>query len=282
MKKLVNKIKYLRQIGLVPSVVLIARKFFKIESVFFKKNKNLFCGRGVEIAGPSSIFQLNSYCPVYKYAESLDNVNYSSTTRWHGLMGVDHSFIFNKNKEGGRQIINEASQLIDINDASYDFLISNHMLEHSANPIKVLHEWRRVVKPGGALLVVLPHKNKTFDRRRPLTKLSHLIEDYQANIGEDDQTHLNEIVQMYDFSMDYSNPSIEKLLEWMQDNVNKRGAHHHVFDGRLSLDLMDYVGFEILDIEISSPSNIFLYLRNPQKNSNISNLDFMKNPITEL
>jgi phosphatidylethanolamine/phosphatidyl-N-methylethanolamine N-methyltransferase len=41
-------------------------------------------------------------------------------------------------------------------DDSFDRLIATHVLEHLPNPVKVLAEWNRVVRPGGVISIVLP------------------------------------------------------------------------------------------------------------------------------
>lgn len=41
-------------------------------------------------------------------------------------------------------------------DNSFDRLIATHVLEHLPNPVKVLAEWNRVVRPGGVVSIVLP------------------------------------------------------------------------------------------------------------------------------
>lgn len=44
-------------------------------------------------------------------------------------------------------------------DQSLDFVYSSHTLEHLEDTKKVLTEWWRVIKPGGYLLLYLPHKD---------------------------------------------------------------------------------------------------------------------------
>lgn len=39
---------------------------------------------------------------------------------------------------------------------SFDRLIATHVLEHLPNPVAVLSEWNRVVRPGGTISIVLP------------------------------------------------------------------------------------------------------------------------------
>jgi len=41
-------------------------------------------------------------------------------------------------------------------DNSFDRLIAAHVLEHLINPVHVLSEWNRVVRPGGLLSILLP------------------------------------------------------------------------------------------------------------------------------
>ena len=59
-----------------------------------------------------------------------------------------------------------------------------------------------MVKPGGTLVVVVPDRRQTFDRRRPITPFEHLLQDHERNMGEDDLTHLEEILRLHDFAMD--------------------------------------------------------------------------------
>lgn len=51
--------------------------------------------------------------------------------------------------------INEA---LPLEDNSKDTIIARHLLEHMINPIKVLKDWRRVVKPGGKLIIAVPNQ----------------------------------------------------------------------------------------------------------------------------
>ena len=72
-------------------------------------------------------------------------------------------------------------------DSSYDFVISSHVLEHFPDPIAALEEWYRVVRNGGFIFAIIPHKERTFDRDRPRTTLCELIQRHEnkgANIEE--------------------------------------------------------------------------------------------------
>jgi len=55
----------------------------------------------------------------------------------------------------------------------YDFLIANHVLEHTVNVSRALNEWMSRVMPGGRALVVVPRKSTCFDKDRPTTEPDH-------------------------------------------------------------------------------------------------------------
>lgn len=76
------------------------------------------------------------------------------------------------------------------------------MIEHTANPIKTLKEWLRIIKADGHLVLVIPHKDGTFDHKRPTTTVEHMIEDYKNGTDEYDLTHLDEILEYHDLKLD--------------------------------------------------------------------------------
>jgi SAM-dependent methyltransferase len=54
------------------------------------------------------------------------------------------------------------------------------VIEHFPDPIKALKEWYRVVKPGGYLYIIAPHKERTFDNERSRSTLAELIERHET------------------------------------------------------------------------------------------------------
>lgn len=76
-------------------------------------------------------------------------------------------------------------------DNTVDFVISSHVIEHFYDPIKAVEEWLRVVKSGGYVYIIAPHKERTFDRDRPRTPLAELIERHKNPIDPalDDHHH---------------------------------------------------------------------------------------------
>jgi len=70
---------------------------------------------------------------------------------------------------------------LPVPDESQDFVVSSHVLEHFPNPAKALLEWDRVVKPGGTIFMIVPHRDRTFEAGLPRTTLEHLIHDYDTD-----------------------------------------------------------------------------------------------------
>lgn len=215
-----------------------------------------FDGHGLEVGGASDFFRAQGGFPVYETARRIDNVTYGTRTHWEGSVAAGQTFVFHPRKAPGHQFIAEAGDLQQIPDGQYDFVISSHMLEHSANPIRALKEWKRVLKPDGFLLLVLPHRDGTFDHLRPVTTLEHLVEDERRDMDERDATHLDEILRLHDLSRDPGHNSPQELRAWIEDNFRNRGAHHHVFDALLTARLLDHLRWQILDIELVRPHHI--------------------------
>jgi SAM-dependent methyltransferase len=75
-------------------------------------------------------------------------------------------------------------------DQSQDFVIASHVLEHMANPLAMLVDIYRVLKPGGLLVLLLPDRHETFDREREPTPLLHLVDEYRRDVRVVDDAHI--------------------------------------------------------------------------------------------
>ncbi len=199
---------------------------------------------GIEVGGPSKFFGLKGAFPVYLFAKQIDGVNFSKETIWEGRISEGQTYNYYDDKIG-KQYIAEATDLKSIPDNTYDFLLSCHSLEHVANPVKALMEWKRVCKYGAMIVLVLPDKLHTFDVDRPYTSFAHLLDDYNKNVGEHDCTHFEEIIKYHDRSKDPGMKSSTEIADLLKNNYSIRVAHHHVFSQELVLDLLKFCGFNI-------------------------------------
>ena len=209
---------------------------------------------GLEIGGPSSIFRVKGIFPVYVYAKSVDGVNFSNSTIWEGKLQAGNTYNY-FNQHYGYQYIAEAVDLQPIETGRYDFVLSSHSLEHTANPIKALKEWNRVLKKNGKIVIVLPDKEKTFDNKRPYTSLDHLMQDYVNVTKEDDETHILDILQLHDFTNDPATDK-ENFRTMLKSNFVFRSAHHHVFNFELIKSILEYTGFEVLHQQKNNPFHL--------------------------
>ncbi len=72
-------------------------------------------------------------------------------------------------------------------DAGVDFVLASHVIEHFPDPIAALLEWRRVARR--VIVLVVPHRDRTFDRDRPLTPLAELVARHAAGFASDEDRH---------------------------------------------------------------------------------------------
>jgi SAM-dependent methyltransferase len=205
---------------------------------------NTFKGKaGLEVGGPSKVFGSRGILPVYPVAR-VDNCVFSERTLW-----ATHA------KD---TLICEATD-IAVQDASYDFVLASHVLEHCANPLKALKEWRRILKPGGTLFMVLPDQRRTFDHRRPVTSFEHMLEDYAQDQTEADLTHLDEILRLHDLARDPSAGTFEQFKARSLQNAENRCLHQHVFDETVTKQLLEHAGFEVDQQEWVRPIHMVTY-----------------------
>lgn len=224
----------------------------------FDEVSHLFEGaNGIEIGGPTRIFDRSGPFPIYEAVRGLDNLNFSASTFWSKIESGPN-FRFDPSKPMGNQFISDAVDLSAIGDESYDLLISSHVIEHIANPLKALVEWRRVLRKGGRIVVVAPDKRYTYDCNRPTTTFEHIMDDLANGTTEDDSTHFEEIINLHDLSNDGTAATVEEHRKRTQQNAENRMAHHHVYDLPLLEKVLDQAGFSTLVTDTFRPYHLLI------------------------
>ncbi len=212
---------------------------------------------GIEIGGPSKFFDLKSYFPVYLFAKRIDGVNFSTETVWEGKIEEGKNYHYGNGKTG-YQFISEASELENVKDGHYDFLLSCHSLEHVANPIKALKRWNEVLKAHGKIVLVLPDKDYTFDVKRPYTSFEHLLEDYENKTTENDATHFEEVIKLHESAKDPNPQTPAEFAKRVENNYAIRSVHHHVF----SLDglekMLQHCNFKVIYKQKAAPFHLVI------------------------
>lgn len=131
-------------------------------------------------------------------------------------------------------------------DGTFEFILSEHVLEHIANPIKSLCQWIEKLAVGGKLIIVLPHKERTNDCHRQVTSLEHLIKDYQNDVPYNDETHFQDwwdnVVEKDLMPEHYKHIPKDKLID-------TASIHHHVWTTKEIVELFEYLGLNISHTE---------------------------------
>lgn len=231
--------------------------------------------KGLEVGGPSGVFAVRGVLPVYEVVAALDNCNFAHRTHWEGAIAEGLSYRFSKGRAPGTQYVAETTALSRIKSGCYDFLLSSHVIEHTSNPIAAISEWIRVLKSDGVLVLLVPHKDGTFDHRRPVTPLEHLVDDFKREMKEDDLSHLNEILALHDLKRDPEAGSPEEFKTRSLRNLENRCLHHHVFDSRSVARLLDYVGLQIHAIEALRPNHVIAIAQKVESRDAVDNNKFL-------
>ena len=144
--------------------------------------------------------------------------------------------------------VTDFENLFEITKESADFIIACHVIEHVKNPIKTIEQCYRNLKVGGKLLLVVPDMLKTFDSKRELTPLSHLIKDYQEPSKERDFEHYEEF-----YTKAFPETDRPDFTEFVQEKFNEDySIHYHTFTYESFLEIINLMD----NRKITSWSNV--------------------------
>ena len=220
---------------------ILKKNFLEDEYLSLKFSDEYIYGKGIEIGGPSSIFK-----SIYQSCISCDDVDFAIETIWNKNKLTD-TFVLEDGTVLGKRFIADATDLHLIGTEIYDFVLSSNNIEHMANPLKAILEFIRILKNGGSLIVVVPNKVYNFDHNREDTLFSHIKEDFNNNMLEDDLKHLDEILEKHDLGMDME-MTFDEFKSRSLNNYCNRCLHHHVFSLKLLKDIAQYFELDIKEL----------------------------------
>ena len=142
-------------------------------------------------------------------------------------------------------IVDDGETLATIAAESQDFIIANHFLEHTENPIGTIETHLGKLRPGGVLFYAVPDKRFTFDYRRPLTPIEHMVADYEQGGERSRAEHYEEWCRYVMSEIEGSDVTAAQAgsEEWVQMRARQLedasySIHMHVWTQAEFLQLM--------------------------------------------
>lgn len=170
---------------------------------------------GLEIGGPSNC----DY--IYNNINKLDNITiFDNGKRDYNI----------KNKKLGVEYVKDTTNLTNIKNNTYDFILVSNTLEYIANPIKAIKEWLRILKQNGFIIMIFDNISETDDNKFHLKKI---IENYEKNIGEDDLSVLPSILS--------KSKTNETFIRECLNNYHLRKIEHFNYNEKLLSGIIEYL-----------------------------------------
>jgi SAM-dependent methyltransferase len=132
--------------------------------------------------------------------------------------------------------IDDGEQLATIPSSSQDFIVANHFLEHTEDPIGTIATHLEKLKPGGVLFYAVPDKRYTFDFRREPTPLEHLLADHDEGPERSRREHYDEWSRLVDGEPGEPEEVSEKRARRLE--AEGYSIHMHVWTATEFLALM--------------------------------------------
>lgn len=130
-------------------------------------------------------------------------------------------------------VIDDGERLETVAAVSQDFVIANHFLEHTQDPIGTIRCHLQVLKPGGVLYLAVPDKRWTFDKQRPVTALEHLYRDHEEGPAWSYLDHMREWAELVNHQAGSArDPHVEMLVR------ANYSIHFHVWTQKELLEML--------------------------------------------
>jgi SAM-dependent methyltransferase len=123
------------------------------------------------------------------------------------------------------EVVDDGARLASFADASLDFVVANHMLEHVEDPIAALEHQLRVLRPGGILYLTLPDARSSFDSPRERTTVEHLLRDHHDGPEVSRSEHYEECARLIE---GHSGENLTKRVQEIETEGLR--PHFHVWE----------------------------------------------------
>jgi SAM-dependent methyltransferase len=210
--------------------------------------------RGIEIGASGKKYGLDNQQGAYANVDVIDAHTRARNKGW---------------KES--QLVNILSSGDDLpfKDGVFDYVFSSHVIEHFFDPIRAIREWFRVVREGGYVFMIIPHKERTYDRNREMTHHAELMERHRSAISHADYIRRTEEARkIHESHADKGHHRIHRHGEvpagWERLHAAEHDHHWSVWDTQAFLDLCREHGWkveEVKDIEGYTGNDFTVILR---------------------
>jgi len=128
-----------------------------------------------------------------------------------------------------------------IADRKFDYIVMAHVLEHVPDPIGYLQDLVNILNNMGVILITLPDKRRTFDQKREITPIDHILNDYYEKAKYPSIEHIMDFGRsMIDEFKDKSPIEIYKwAVTFFESGI--ADAHCHVWSDEYFFQQMDYI-----------------------------------------
>lgn len=194
---------------------------------FREKGLALLRGTGLEVGAMHNPVSVPPNCVV----EYFDVVNKLQAMKLFPELSAD-SFVIEPRYVGDV----DKNGLSIIADRHFDFTILSHVIEHVANPIRLIEEIFRIVKPSGHVVIACPDMLYTFDKTRELTPFNHLLDEYRSGVSDVADDHYLDFLKGVHPEIMVLPP--EQLAIHLKA-VRDRREHAHVWDSFTFREFLD-------------------------------------------
>jgi SAM-dependent methyltransferase len=199
-------------------------------------SKKYLYGKGLEIGALHNPLWVNSDVTV-KYIDRMDRQ--SLYNHYPELIGTNLIEI---------DIIDNGETLNSIEDHSVNFVIANHFLEHSEDPILTIKNMLRVLTNGGIIYLSIPNMQKTFDVNREPTTLAHIISDHKQGAIHSRKNHYEEWVRFVEphFGRIYPEEAVSARVDELQKQ--NYSIHFHCWTLESFKEFLSYFSSQFIDM----------------------------------
>jgi len=157
--------------------------------------------------GPEPCKQSRPSALATKYLENLHGIEIGASTQNSFFLKRSINVDFSDEQGGLWQDKNCEPATVNIvafgddlpfKDNTLDYVLTSHVIEHFFDPVKAVREWHRIIKPGGYIFIIAPHKDRTFDKPREVTPVAELLDRSTGRIRISDYLRPTDIPALYE------------------------------------------------------------------------------------